>query len=226
MKSLPAALKSTDKMSLHFVLPLVFFYLTVGVLLIWLDSMVITIASYVLAALLILTGAWLLIRYHRSGPQERVAGMDLAVGLILLFAGVLLILKPEDLAGVFPQIWGLSLVFGGFMKVQYAFDEKTVGISRWWIMLIFAALSLIIGILAFFQESVFSSSAHLVIGIFMLGEAVLDLVTFLIISRVMKRRSAEKEAAIQAAVTAANTEARPAAQSPAPEEIPAGTEEE
>ena len=225
--------KKKNKMSLSFVLPLVLFYVTVGALLIWLEGMVTTIASWVLAVLLILGGAWLLVRYLRSEPQERIAGMDLAVGLILLLAGVVLALWPEDLAGVFPRIWGLSLIFGGFLKIQYAFDEKTVGVGRWWIMLIFAAVSLIIGILALLQESVFGSSAHLVIGIFMLGEAVLDLVTFFVIRRGMKKRNAEKEAAIQAAVAAANASSDPApaeapapAEETAPAEAPAEPEEE
>ena len=217
--------KKKNKMSLRFVLPLVLFYVAVGALLIWLETMVTIIVSYVLAAALIGFGGFLVFRYLRSSSEERISGMDLASGLALLSAGIVLAFNPTDLNGLFPKIWGLSLVFGGFLKIQYAFDEKTVNVNRWWLMLVFAAISLIVGILALFQESIFGSNSHLIIGIFMLAEAVLDLVTFFLISRGMKRQTAENEAARlaeQAARVAQAAQAQITAGTPA--ETPAGPE--
>ena len=52
-----------DKMSLHFVIPLVSFYFIVGLLLILLNETVTHVAAWALAAGLILAGGWLLIRY-------------------------------------------------------------------------------------------------------------------------------------------------------------------
>ena len=118
---------------------------------------------------------------------------DMALGLVLLLAGILLICSPEDMREVFPKIWGLSLIFGGFLKIQYAFDEKSVKVNKWWIMLIFAAVSLAIGILALLNKTVFGESQHLVIGIFMLAEAALDLVTYFLLSRGMKKQNSKRD---------------------------------
>ena len=189
----PTGLQKLNKMSLNFVLPLVLFYTLVGLLLIFLDELVTNISAWALAAGLVIGGAWLIIRYLRSKPEKRLAGADLAVGLALLLAGVLLICSPEDMKEVFPKIWGLSLVFGGFLKIQYAFDEKSVGVNRWWIMLIFAAFSLAIGVLALLNKEVFGENQHLVIGIFMLGEAVLDLVTYFLLKHGMKKMNRPEE---------------------------------
>ena len=186
-----------DKMSLRFILPLVLFYAVVGILLILLKDLVSNVASVTLAAGLVALGSWLLLRYFRSDTAKRIAGTDLAVGLILLLAGILLICSPSDLREVFPKVWGLSLFFGSFLKIQYAFDEKTVGVRRWWIMLIFAAVSLAIGILALLNRSVFGDNQHLFIGIFMLGEAVLDFVTYLVISHGMKKQNAAQAPAAE-----------------------------
>ncbi len=191
----PRGMQRIDKMSMQFVLPLVLFYAVVGLLLLLLGDLVTDIASWALAAGMVVLGGWLLLRYFRSSLEKRIAGMDLAAGLILLLAGILLICSPDDLEDVFPKIWGLSLVFGAFLKVQYAFDEKSVGVNRWWIMLIFAAASLAIGILTLLNKSVFGDNQHTFIGAFMLGEAVLDLVTYLLISRGMKKQNTEPEAA-------------------------------
>ena len=151
----PEGRRKIDKMSLRFVVPMVLFYAVVGLLLILLKDLVTDVAAWALAAGLVVLGGWLLLRYFRSANQERLAGMDFAAGLILLLAGILLIISPSDMKEVFPKIWGLSLVFGGFLKIQYAFDEKSVGVNRWWIMLIFAAVSLAIGILALLNKQVF-----------------------------------------------------------------------
>ena len=184
--------KKLDKMSMRFVLPLVLFYFIIGLLLILLEDLVTDVAAYALAAGLVVIGGWLLIRYFRSDIDERLAGMDFAAGLILLLAGVLLILSPDDMQEVFPKIWALSLIFGCFLKIQYAFDEKTVGMNRWWIMLIFAAVSLAIGVLALLNKKVLGDNPHLVIGIFMIGEAVLDLVTYFLLQHGKKKQNEER----------------------------------
>ena len=220
----PTGLRRLDKMSLHFVLPLVLFFSVVGLLLILLNEMVTNVAAWALAAGMVLVGGWLLLRYLRAGLEKRLAGVDMALGLVLLLAGVLLICSPEDMKEVFPKIWGLSLIFGGFLKIQYAFDEKSVKVNKWWIMLIFAAVSLAIGILALLNRTVFGESQHLVIGIFMLSEAVLDLITFFLLSRGMKKlNSLQDEEEFEVPVKPEALE-EPAGPLPEPEQGPESEE--
>ena len=210
--------KPTDKMSLEFVIPLVLFYLVIGILLVWLDTQVTTIATYVLAGVVLIYGGWMIIKYVKSEVEQRIAGSDLAVGLVLVLSGVLLFIKPSSLDTILPYVWGLSLVFGGFLKTQYAFDEKTVGVKRWWIMLIFAALSLVVGTLALLSRSVFAedTNRNLIIGIFMIGEAVLDAVTYFVIHRGIKNYHAAKQP--QAVVYVQTSTAPAAPEAPRPEE--------
>lgn len=210
-----------SKMSLRFVIPLVLFYLIVGALLIWLNEQATTIASYVLAVILAALGFWFIFSYFRSDLEKRTAGTDLAFGLISLLSGVVLALSPTSLKEILPAVWGLSLVFGGFLKIQYAFDEKSVGVKRWWIMLIFAALSLAIGTLALLRANVFGGSiGNPIIGIFMIAEAVLDIVTFFLIKSGLKKQTSANEAA-ELSETAAEPDQE---EGPAPQqdESPAG----
>ena len=60
-------------------------------------------------------------------------------------------------------------------------------------MLIFAVISLTIGILALLNKTVFGDNQHLVIGIFMLAEAVLDIVTYFLLTRGIKKQNADPE---------------------------------
>ncbi len=129
------------------ILPILF-CLVCGILLIAFGELAPRITAYVLAGVMLLCGIWSVIAYIRSAPVKRITESRLANGLILLVAGVLLAFNPNYLNDSLPFIWGLALLFGGFLKIQYAFDEKTVRVEKWWIMLILAAFSLIIGVIS------------------------------------------------------------------------------
>ena len=138
---------------------------------------------------MILCGVWSGIVYLRSDPVRRITESRLATGLILLVAGTLLAFNPNYLEDILPFIWGLALLFGGFLKIQYAFDEKSVRVKKWWIMLLFAAFSLIVGIIALLNPAFLGENRNLVIGILLVLEAVLDITVFFLLRHALKKSS-------------------------------------
>ncbi len=191
------------------ILPIVF-CLVCGVLLIAFGNLALRITAYVLASIMILCGVWSVVAYIRSKPMQRITESRLATGLILLVAGVLLAFNPDYLDKLLPIVWGLALLFGGFLKIQYAFDEKSVHVNRWWIMLILAAFSLIIGVLSLLDPAFLGESRNLVIGILLVLEAVLDITVFFLLRHALKKHS---EASA------------PAPQAPVPDPVPVAPEE-
>ena len=167
----------------------VIFFVLFGALLIWLRETALTIAAYVLAALMLIFGGCQVFVYLRSVPIRRITESRLATGLILILCGALLAFNTHMLDTLFPVLWGLSLLFGCFLKIQYAFDEFSVRIQKWWIMLAFAAFSLLIGLLALLRPDFLGDSKELVIGIFLIAEAVLDAVVVILLSRALKNLS-------------------------------------
>ena len=174
------------------ILPIVF-CLVCGILLILFGNLALRITAYVLAGVMLVCGVWSVIAYIRSKPVQRITEARLATGLILLVAGTLLAFNPNYLEDFLPFIWGLALLFGGFLKIQYAFDEKSVGVRRWWIMLIFAVFSIIIGILSLLNPAFLGESRNLVIGIFLVVEAVLDITVFFLLKHALKKHNASAE---------------------------------
>ena len=171
----------------------IFFCLISGLLLILLENLTMTITGYVLAAMLIIYGGWLIIEYIRSTPMARIVEAKLAVGLILLVAGFMLLFSPESLKDLLPYAWGLALLFGGFLKIQYAFDRKSLGAEKWWILLILAAFSIILGVISLLNPAFLGDKKELVIGILLTVEAVLDIVVFLLLKRKIRKKTAAEE---------------------------------
>lgn len=198
------------------ILPIVF-CLVCGVLLILFGNLALRITAYVLAGVMLVCGIWSVIAYIRSKPVQRITEARLATGLILLVAGTLLAFNPNYPKDFLPFIWGLALLFGGFLKIQYAFDEKSVSVRRWWIMLIFAVFSIIIGILSLLNPAFLGESRNLVIGVFLVVEAVLDITVFFLLKHALKKQNTsagpvpETPAEDPAATPAEPSEPRPEA---------------
>lgn len=168
------------------LIPIVF-YLVFGVLLIMLKSQTLSIAAYVLAALMGIYGIYEIVSYLRSPVIRKITESRLAIGLIMLLAGALLAFNPGILEKLLPFVWGISLLFGGFLKIQYAFDQLTLKVRKWWIMLILAVFSLLIGTLALTRPAFLGDNKEIVIGIFLIAEAVMDVVVFILINRALKK---------------------------------------
>ena len=199
----------------------IFFCLISGLLLILLENLSVLITGYVLAALLICVGVWLIIEYFRSEPLVRIVEAKLAIGLILLVAGSMLAFSPESLKDLLPYAWGLALLFGGFLKIQYAFDRKALGADKWWILLILAAFSIVIGVISLLNPAFLGEKRELVIGILLTVEAVLDISVFLLLKRKIRKKVAPPPEAAPAQSTAdvpAPAEAPAAPPAPSPEE--------
>lgn len=171
-KSRPAGNRRRSEYLSSILVPAVF-CLVCGLLLTIAPNLAIRVTTYVIGFLLCAFGLWYIIRFLRTPVMERLGTNRLAIGLIALFAGCMLFIFPGELELLLPRIWGLALLCGAFLKVQYALDAKAVKRDKWWIMLIFAAVSLIIGALVLL---VFQGAAnYLVIGIMLLFEAAFDL---------------------------------------------------
>ena len=172
---------------MHSLLFSIGFDLLFGLLLVFLKDTALMIAAYVLSAFLAICGIYQVVVYLHSPVMRKIVESRLAAGLILLLSGTMLVFNPSFLQEIFPVIWGLSLLAGAFLKIQYAFDQAQLKIRRWWILLVFASLSLVIGILALLRPEFMGENKELVIGLMLVFEAVLDIVVLIMMNRALKR---------------------------------------
>ena len=171
------------------------FYAACGLLLLLWPDLAMSIANYALAVILLGAGILLIIAYARGTIWEAVAGVRLTVGLALAFMGVLLLFNPNFLLSLLPFLWGLSLLVGGFGKVQMSVDLKRIGETRWWLALIGAGVSLVLGSFAVFRPVFVAEVIVQFIGVSLLVESVVDLTTVLTTNKKIRdyRRARENQ---------------------------------
>ena len=188
----PSFLRRSDKdpavMNANSLMLSIIFYLAFGLVLIFLKEQAIEICGYVLAGFLLIFGGYELFTYISSPAIRKVTESRLAVALISLLTGGMLAFNPGFLEKALPVVWGLFLLFGAFVKIQYAFDQMSLKINKWWIMLIFAAVSLTIGILALTNRKAdLTDENYVFIGSMLIIEAVLDIVVFFLKNHALKK---------------------------------------
>lgn len=172
------------------------FYAICGVLLLVLPDSAMAIANYAIASLLAISGAICVINYFKDSVLAAAMGARLTTGLMLICFAVLMFCYPTFLAQLLPAIWGLSLLAGGFGKIQASADLKRIGEPRWWLMLIGAVISFVLGTMCLANPIYIAQTIFVFIGICLLIEAVSDLAAFIAIrSRIRKYRKAMDEAA-------------------------------
>ena len=184
------------EMNAHSIMLSIVFYLIFGALLIFLKDKALDICAYVLAGAMVLYGGYLIFAFIGSPVMRKITEYKLAIGLIMLLTGALLAFNTDILDKLFPVFWGLSLLFGGFLKIQYSFAQFALKIKRWWIMLIFAAFSIAIGVLALIRPDFLGDNKEMVIGIMLVAEAVLDFVVFFLMNHAMKKITAYSKGTI------------------------------
>ena len=160
----------------------IIFYAVCGLLLLLLPSEALAIANYAIAALLLVMGVACIVGYCRGSVIIGRFGFLLAVGMVLVTLAVVMFCYPTLLASLLPVIWGTSLLIGGFGKIQFAADLR-----RWWTLLLGALLSFALGILCLANPIYIAQTIFVFIGICLLAEAVLDLVTLLMVRRHLRR---------------------------------------
>ncbi len=172
----------------------ILFYFVCGLLLLLLPNLALSIANFALAAILCVIGVRCIVSYLRGSVLEGVMGVQLALGLVTLCIGLLLFFNPLFVASLLPFLWGVALLVGGFGKVQMSVDLKRIGDSHWWVTLIGALLSFVLGAQAITSPAFIASILTQFVGVSLLVEGVVDLVSFLTINRKIKefRKAIEK----------------------------------
>ena len=127
-------------------------------------------------ALVIYGGLHLVLYFLRKTPDDMFRH-DFAKGLIALLLGVFLLLNPNVLLGILPVVLGLVLLVDSAIRLQKAFDLIRLGAVNWWIVLLLALATGIVGIIILVNPFRVASALLMFIGIGLLLNGFSDLWT-------------------------------------------------
>lgn len=134
---------------------------------------------------MIVLAAAMLIRYFTSA---QLFPENLIFSAVLLLLGIFFIAKSGVVMTVLGLFFGIFLVIDGASKVRDGIDAAKVKIQGCWIWFLLALLTIVLGVLVMFGESVMT-----LLGVSLIVDGVSDIVTTLWLSAGVRKVKKEIE---------------------------------
>lgn len=157
-----------------------------GILLVFKSELTIISISYVIGAVLIAIGVIALIKYINSINKEIKNELDIVYGIVTIILGIIVISSPKAIASIIPFVLGVLIVINSTAKIDYSFKLKKVKNELWISTLIVSLVALICGVVLIFNPFAGAEFITKIIGIILLIYAVLDIISTIRISKVIK----------------------------------------
>ena len=137
---------------------------------------------------LILFGAIKLVGYFSRDLFRLAFQYDLAFGLLLMVLGIVTLSHPGDALSFLCVMFGIPVLADGLFKIQIAMDSRQFGIRNWWLVLVLAALTCVVGVVLVFRPMTGVRALTALMGLSLLCDGVLNLSTALCAVRIVRHQ--------------------------------------
>lgn len=157
-----------------------------GLLLIFYSELTIVSISYGVGGVLIAIGVIALIKYISNINKDIKNELDIVYGIGTVILGIIVISNPKAIASIIPFVLGVLIVINSTAKIDYSFKLKKQKNNLWVSTLVVSLIALVCGILLIFNPFAGAEFITKVIGIILVVYAILDIISTIRISKVLK----------------------------------------
>lgn len=104
---------------------------------------------------------------------------DLAFGILLMVLGYLMLFHTVPVMNLVCALMGLLVLIDALLKIQIAIDARRFGLGKWWLILAWAIPSGVLGFVLLFRPSENVRVLTVLLGVSLVAEGVLNLITVL-----------------------------------------------
>lgn len=133
------------------------------------------VISRALGAAMIVFGLIKLVGYFSKDLFRLAFQYDLGFGLLLIALGILALAKPAGALDFIFTALGVAILTDGLFKLQIAVDSKRFGISTWWLTLVLAVITGVVGLALVFRPWDSVRLLTTLLGAALLAEGILNL---------------------------------------------------
>ena len=150
-----------------------------GIVLIAVPDFSVTLLCWLGGGIMVLFGLVKIVGYCSKDLYRLAFQFDLAFGILLMVLGVILITQTNTMIHMICIMLGVWVLADALLKIQIAIDSKAFGIRRWWLILAVAIMTGVAGFLLVFRPWESVQVVMLRLGIALITEGILNLVTIL-----------------------------------------------
>ena len=144
------------------------------------------ILTVLLGVLFLAFGIVKLVGFFSKDPYQLVFEADLVFGILYLVFGLLLLIRPAHTMAFFGIMFGLILLADGLTRVRIALDARPFGIRAWWLILVSALATAILGVVLLFHPGEGTKVLTQLLGISLMVDGVMNISTILTAVRILR----------------------------------------
>lgn len=141
--------------------------------------------------IMMLFGLVKIIGYCSKDLYRLAFQFDLAFGILFMALGIILIIRTDVMVNLICIVMGICVLADALLKIQISIDSKTFGIQKWWLILAMAILTGVAGFLLVFRPSESIQVIVILLGISLITEGVLNLITILTAVKIIRHQRSE-----------------------------------
>lgn len=144
------------------------------------------IFGVLLGVLFLVFGIVKLAGFFSKDPYQLVFESDLVFGILYLIFGLLLLLRTERMMALFGLFFGLMLLADGLTRVRIALDARPFGIRAWWLILISAIATAILGLVLLFHPGEGTRVLTQLLGVTLIVDGIMNISTILTAVKIIR----------------------------------------
>ncbi len=162
-------------------------FTALGITLIMFPNEMQTIMGFVIGIGAIAVGAYRIYIFFRRQNEVSIIATDLFLGVLCVIAGIAFIARHSDVPRYVVFVYGIFLIGGCIIKLQNAIDLFHVGMYRWWIVLVLAAVSAVMAGILLIRPAAVEGTFSILSGIFLLYDGISGFVTVFLSEMTFRR---------------------------------------
>lgn len=183
----PKSIKPMQTAKIGYIIMSVVFC-TLGIVLMAFPRISASAIGMLMGILMIAFGTVKLVGFFSKDLYRLAFQYDLAFGILLIVLGTIVLAKPDHAMNFICIVLGISVLADGLFKVQIAVDAKVFGIKLWWMILVPAILTGIMGVLLAFRPTESVPVLMELLGLSLITEGVLSLCTVLTAVKIIRHQ--------------------------------------
>ncbi len=167
------------------------FLMSIGVCLIAWPAMSISMLCYIVGGGLIVFGLMKLVGYFVRELETMVEQYDFAIGVLSVLGGCVLIVQPDQLLALLPQVLGIYVLVDCIFKMQVALDAKRLYNGLWYVMPLVILACFAWGLCLIFQPFDMGNNLPVLLGGGLIADSLQNLAAVAFIAVTVRKPAAE-----------------------------------
>lgn len=134
-----------------------------------------TVICFAVGALCLIYSITALIKYFTDGRRNYYIEPNFILPVVMAIFGFVIIVRPSIIVSILPVIVGIVLIISGIMKLQDSFNLKKYAYKKWFVVLIFSIVSIVLGVVVILNPFGTGLLFIRIVGIFFTVDGLLSI---------------------------------------------------